>query len=178
MSLYKHTHSTFFLEREVPLVRYDNRGKFRRYSDGLRNGWPGFEFRQGQKICLNSTLSRVGGEWSASRPRRSTPGKRGPGTHWIGGWVGPRTGLNDVEKRKFLNVVRLELWPLGRLARSQSLYRLYYLGSLFHIVLRLGMYVALHPISLQAFKTWLSNTEILQVTQQFSKNGRIEDVGL
>jgi hypothetical protein len=23
-----------------------------------------------------------------------------PGTHWIGGWVGPRVGLNAVEKRK------------------------------------------------------------------------------
>jgi hypothetical protein len=22
------------------------------------------------------------------------------GTHWIGGWVGPRTGLNDVKKKK------------------------------------------------------------------------------
>jgi hypothetical protein len=24
------------------------------------------------------------------------------GTHWIGFWVGPRTGLDDIEKRKFL----------------------------------------------------------------------------
>jgi hypothetical protein len=23
-----------------------------------------------------------------------------PGTHWLGGWVGPRAGLDDVEKRK------------------------------------------------------------------------------
>jgi hypothetical protein len=28
-----------------------------------------------------------------------TPGERAPGTHWIGGWVGPRTGLDVVEKR-------------------------------------------------------------------------------
>jgi hypothetical protein len=40
----------------------------------------------------------VGGEWSASLPGRFTPGERGPGTHWIGGWVCPRAGLNDVEK--------------------------------------------------------------------------------
>jgi hypothetical protein len=26
---------------------------------------------------------------SASRPDRLTPGERAPGTHWIGGWVGP-----------------------------------------------------------------------------------------
>jgi hypothetical protein len=25
-----------------------------------------------------------------------------PSTHWIGGWVGPRTDLDAVEKRKFL----------------------------------------------------------------------------
>jgi hypothetical protein len=27
-------------------------------------------------------------------PPRFTPGKRTPGTHWIGGWVGPRAGLD------------------------------------------------------------------------------------
>jgi hypothetical protein len=26
--------------------------------------------------------------------------ERAIGTHWIGGWVGPRTDLDDVEKRK------------------------------------------------------------------------------
>jgi hypothetical protein len=28
--------------------------------------------------------------------------QRAPGTHWIGGWVGPRTGLDFVEKRNIL----------------------------------------------------------------------------
>jgi hypothetical protein len=28
--------------------------------------------------------------------------KKPPGTHCIGDWVGPRAGLDDVEKRKFL----------------------------------------------------------------------------
>jgi hypothetical protein len=32
--------------------------------------------------------------------------------------VGPRTGLDDVEKEKFLTVVGLELQLLGRPARS------------------------------------------------------------
>jgi hypothetical protein len=40
--------------------------------------------------------------------------------------VDPRAGLDDVEKRKFLNLPGLELRLLGRLARSQSLYRLSY----------------------------------------------------
>jgi hypothetical protein len=38
-------------------------------------------------IFLTSAL--VGGEWSASRPGRFTPGERAPGTHWIGGWMTP-----------------------------------------------------------------------------------------
>jgi hypothetical protein len=27
------------------------------------------------------------------------PGEGAPGTHWIGGWVDPRAGLDAVEKR-------------------------------------------------------------------------------
>jgi hypothetical protein len=42
----------------------------------------------------------------------------------------PRTGLDDVEKTKFLALPGLELRPLGHPARSQSLYRLSYPGSL------------------------------------------------
>jgi hypothetical protein len=37
--------------------------------------------------------------------------------------VGPRTGLDDMEKRKFLTLPGLEPRPLGRPACSQSLYR-------------------------------------------------------
>jgi hypothetical protein len=47
-------------------------------------------------------------------------------THWIGGWVGPRTGLDDMEKRKFLPLPGLELRPLGRPTSSHSLYRVPY----------------------------------------------------
>jgi hypothetical protein len=44
-------------------------------------------------IFLTSAL--VGGEWSASRPKETAPD-----THWIGGWVGPKAGLDAKEKRK------------------------------------------------------------------------------
>jgi hypothetical protein len=47
-------------------------------------------------IFLTSALA--GGEWSASRPGRFTPWKRASDTRWIGGWVGRRAGLDDVEK--------------------------------------------------------------------------------
>jgi hypothetical protein len=76
------------------------------------------------QINIFMTLALAGGEWSASRPGRFTPA-----SHWIGGWVDPRAGLEDVEKRKFLTLPGLELWPLGRPARSQLLYQLRYPGS-------------------------------------------------
>jgi hypothetical protein len=44
--------------------------------------------------------------------------------------VGPRDGLDDLERRRFLTLPGLELRPLGRPARSQSLYGLRYAGSL------------------------------------------------
>jgi hypothetical protein len=74
--------------------------------------------------AYRSTSAVVGGELSASRPGRFIPGEIAPGAHWIGGWVGPRTGLDDVEKRKLLTLPGLELRPLGRPARSQSLYQI------------------------------------------------------
>jgi hypothetical protein len=42
-------------------------------------------------------------------PRPLYPWERAPGTHWIGGWVDPRAGLDDVEKRKFFTLPGLEL---------------------------------------------------------------------
>jgi hypothetical protein len=47
--------------------------------------------------------------------------------------VDPRSGLDDVKKRKFLTLPGLKLRPLGSPARSLSLYRLSYLGSLFTV---------------------------------------------
>jgi hypothetical protein len=36
-------------------------------------------------------------DWSASRPGCFVSGEIAPGTHCIGGWVGPRAGLDAVE---------------------------------------------------------------------------------
>jgi hypothetical protein len=65
---------------------------------------------------LNTTPWRRIGEWRCSSthswprhylgwvvsftPRPLYPRKRAPGTHWIGGWVGPRAVLDAVVKRK------------------------------------------------------------------------------
>jgi len=42
------------------------------------------------------------GKSLASHPGRFTSKKRAPGTHWIGGWVGPRAGQmnNEVSKNE------------------------------------------------------------------------------
>jgi hypothetical protein len=71
-------------------------------------------------VFLTSEL--VGGELSASRPGRFIPRENVSGTHWTGGWVDPTVHLGDVERRKILRLPGLELRPLDRPARSQSLY--------------------------------------------------------
>jgi hypothetical protein len=80
-------------------------------------------------IHIFLTLALVGGEWSASRRGRFSPRKRTPGTNLTGGWVSPRAGLDDVEKKKFLTLPGLELRHLGHPVRSQSLYRMRHPGS-------------------------------------------------
>jgi hypothetical protein len=55
------------------------------------------EYRYSSNHCLTSALDW--GEWSASGPGRFTPRETTPGTHWIGGWVGPRAVLDTVVKR-------------------------------------------------------------------------------
>jgi hypothetical protein len=44
------------------------------------------------------TWALAGGEWLPSRPCHFIPRERAPSTHWIGGCVSPRAGLDDVEK--------------------------------------------------------------------------------
>jgi hypothetical protein len=56
------------------------------------------EWRYSCKYSLTSALD--GCEWSASRPGRFNPREGALGTHWIGGWVGPRDGLHSVSEIK------------------------------------------------------------------------------
>jgi hypothetical protein len=55
------------------------------------------------------TSALVGGEWSASRPGRFIPDGKAPGTHWKGGWLGPRAGLDDMEDLELFTLPGLEL---------------------------------------------------------------------
>jgi hypothetical protein len=65
--------------------------------------WSGVIFAPFLFLALN------GGVWSASRSGRFTPEEISLGTHWMGGWVGPRSGLNAGEKRKISYACKLNL---------------------------------------------------------------------
>jgi hypothetical protein len=58
--------------------------------------------------------------------RRIGERERAHNTRWTGGWVGPRTGLDDVEKRNFMTLPGHTLQPLGRSAHSHLQYQLKY----------------------------------------------------
>jgi hypothetical protein len=67
--------------------------------------------------------------WVVSFPPRLPYPREGvPRTHRTGGWVGPRASLDDVENRTFFTLLGLELRPLVRPVRSQSLYQQHYPG--------------------------------------------------
>jgi hypothetical protein len=62
---------------------------------------------------LTSALD--GGEWSASGTSRFTTGEIAPGTHWIGGWVGPKAGLDAVKNRIYCHAGnRTRIWYLEK----------------------------------------------------------------
>jgi hypothetical protein len=66
--------------------------------------------------------------------------------------VDPRGGLDEVEKRKFLTLPGLELRPLGRPARNQSLYRLSYPGSRVDYLLLIVSLMGLRRLYIQNLK--------------------------
>ena len=67
-------------------------------------------------LYSSMTVALEGGEWSAAHPGRTLP-REIPGTHFTGGWVGPRAGLTGGKSRSHRDSIP------DRPARSQSLYR-------------------------------------------------------
>jgi hypothetical protein len=59
-----------------------------------------WERRYSSYSFLTSELDGVSGQRHA--PAELCPGKGSPGTHWIGGWVGPRVGLDTEARGKIL----------------------------------------------------------------------------
>ena len=74
-------------------------------------------------IVLFFNLGARSGWVVNATPRPPYPRER-PDTHCIGGWVGPRVGLDGCGKS------RSEIRPPDRPARSELLYRLSYPGPL------------------------------------------------
>jgi hypothetical protein len=59
----------------------------------------------------------------------SLPLRRSPRYPLDRGWIGPRAGMDNAEKRKIFLLLGIEPWSLSRPARKPSLYRLRYPGS-------------------------------------------------
>jgi hypothetical protein len=66
------------------------------------------------KLHTFLTSALVGCEWLALRLSSFTPRARVPNAHWIGGWVGPGTGLDALEKRKSPIIAPSRNWRVGR----------------------------------------------------------------
>jgi hypothetical protein len=67
----------------------------------------------GEEVQLHAflTLATDVAKWSPPCTGRYIPGERSRGINWIGGLVGPRTDLNDVQDRKELLPPRRESNP-------------------------------------------------------------------
>jgi hypothetical protein len=81
-------------EKKLSQSNFRQRVKLSRY----RNAGANEERRYSSKSFLTSALD--GGESSASRPSRDLSPGKDFGTHWIGGWVDLRAGMDTRGYRK------------------------------------------------------------------------------
>jgi hypothetical protein len=86
-----------------------------RYTPWRRFGW-----EEVQLLLFLNLGTRRGWVVTITPRPRFTPWKRAPGTHCIGGWVGPRAGLDAEVRGKILCLCRRS--NSGRPVRSQTLY--------------------------------------------------------
>jgi hypothetical protein len=75
------------------------------------------------------TLALVRGKCSTSISGRFTAAEAASITRWIGDWLGPKAGFEDVEKKEFWSLPLLKICPLGRKVPIQTLYQRFYPGS-------------------------------------------------
>jgi hypothetical protein len=85
------------LEGFKSVVIHSNKGKGKDHPRTEHVG-PEGEYRY-SSTTLSLTSALYGGGLSTPRPGRFTPGER-PGTHCIGGWVGPRDDLDGCGKSR------------------------------------------------------------------------------
>jgi hypothetical protein len=81
-------HNTYKVKKKVKLSRY--------------TPWRHMGGEEVQLLLILNLGTRWGWVVSVTPRPRFTPGGRTPGTHWIGGWVGPRAGLDAETKRKII----------------------------------------------------------------------------
>jgi hypothetical protein len=63
------------------------------------------------------------GDGQPHAPAALYPRGKDPGTHWTGGWVGPRAGLDtEVREKILLPLPGIKPRSPGRRVRSQTLY--------------------------------------------------------
>jgi hypothetical protein len=104
------------------------------------------------------------------------PGERDSGTHSIAASLRPRAGLDCMDKRKFFNLLGLELPPLGSPVRSQSLYRLGYRGS--YPDEAIGFFIYLPSPSSRTMALGLTQalTEIFFITLSISNQNHSDSI--
>jgi hypothetical protein len=71
----------------------------------------------GEWMCrsiFSRSMTLVESGLSFSRPGRFTAVERTPGIHCTGGWVEPKTVMEEVERRKFLALSGLQDRPIGQ----------------------------------------------------------------
>jgi hypothetical protein len=56
------------------------------------------------------------------KPQPLYPRGKNPFTHWIGSWVGPRAGLDEVQNKKFLTLPEHEPLPVVQPVASRYTY--------------------------------------------------------
>jgi hypothetical protein len=94
----------------------------------LYTPWRRFGWEEVQFLLSLNLGTRKGWVVTITPRRRFTPGKRAPGTRFVGGWVGPRAILDPEVGVKILRLCR-GLNPV-RSIRSQTPYWLSYPGFL------------------------------------------------
>jgi hypothetical protein len=79
-------------------------------------------WRRMESGCVDPRILDLGTDWRWVVSFTHLP--LYPWYRWTEGRVGPRTGLDDMERKNVLLLIRLELRPLSCPVRSQLVYRL------------------------------------------------------
>jgi hypothetical protein len=123
---------------------------------------------------LTSALD--GGEWPASLPGRFTPRERAPGTHCIGGWVGPRAILDTVVKRKIPSP-RRESNPRTPIVRPVAQRYTDWAITALSLLFCMGVKLGAHTEGEHGLRVWEQGAEGNIRSLEEISGGRLEKTG-